>query len=313
MIDCSDTRKSLAIEILNNELGIAPSEIFRFTNGYCHSVYYVKSESGECVLRVTGKENEKYYHGAVKWLGELSKLDIPVPKIIKHGQYKEVFYTLISFLQGKDLGDVYHALTHPQKREIAKELVAMGRKAADLPAYDGYGDSDSGSFKTWSDFLSSYVNRSYERIKRNGVFASEICETVAEVMSRFEDYFAEIKPTAFLDDITTKNVLIHNGKLSGIVDVDYICYGDALKVVGLTNMALLAMKADTVYIDYWLDEIDADETQRKAVTLYTLLTCIDFMSEQGMQFDNGNSVSANEKIVDLLKSIFSELLKELGQ
>ena len=309
MADCSDTRKHIAVEILN-DIGITPTEIFRFTNGYCHSVYYVKSESGECVLRVTGGENEKYYHGAVKWLSELSKLGIPVPKIIKHGQYKDVFYTLISFLPGKDLGDVYHTLTDFQKRDIVRELAEIQRKAAALPACERYGDYDSDSFETWSDFLSSYVNRSYERIKKNGVFASEICETVTEVMRGFEDYFAGIKPIAFLDDITTKNVLIHNGKLSGIVDVDYICYGDALKVVGLTNMALLATQADTVYIDYWLSEIGADETQRKAVTLYTLLTCIDFMSEQGMRFDNGNSVSVNKETTELLKSIFNKLINE---
>ena len=311
MIDCSDTRKSIAIEILNHELGIVPTEISRFTNGYCHSVYHVKSADGECVLRVTGKENEKYYHGAVKWLSGLSKLDIPVPKIIKHGQYKEVFYVLISFLPGKDLGDVYHSLTDFQKRDIAKELAAIQRKAAGLPAYDRYGDSDSGSFETWHEFLLSYVNRSYERIKQNGVFDAAICDAVAEVMRGFEDYFAGIKPTPFLDDITTKNVLIHNGKLSGIVDVDYICYGDALKVVGLANMALLATQADTVYIDYWLSEIGADETQRKAVTLYTLLTCIDFMSEQGMQFDNGNSVSVNRERTELLNAVFNKLMKEL--
>ena len=64
-------------------------------------------------------------------------------------------------------------------------------------------------------------------------------------------YFSAVRPTAFLGDITTKNVLVHEGKLSGIVDVDEICYGDPLFVVGLTHMALLAMGADTDYTTGW--------------------------------------------------------------
>ena len=48
---------------------------------------------------------------------------------------------------------------------------------------------------------------------------------VANCATRFERYFAQIRPTPFLDDTTTKNVIVHEGKLSGIVDVDWICFG----------------------------------------------------------------------------------------
>ena len=127
-------------------------------------------------------------------------------------------------------------------------------------------------------------------------------------MQGLSKYFSQIDPTPFLDDVTTKNLLIHNGKLSGIVDVDEICYGDSLLVVGLTNMALLSMRADTKYIDYWLDELKVDDEQRKAVGFYTLLFCIDFMSEQGMYFNNDKNVSVNQNKVDLLDSIYKELV-----
>lgn len=315
MFNGSDTSKEIAIRILNAELGIIPIEITRFTNGYCHSVYYVKTEKDEFVLRVTSKENNEYYLGSIKWLSELNKLGIPVPKIFSHGQYKEVSYALISFMPGKDLGEVYHTLTDLKKRDIVKELSVIQSKVATLPAMELYGypqSSNNNSFATWSKYLESLITRSHKRIKQNGIFNVDVCDTAITVMHTLEEYFSSVKPTPFLDDITTKNVLIHEGKLSGIVDVDEVCYGDPLNVVGLTNMALLGMEADTNYIDYWLDEMNAVEIQRKSVIFYTLLYCIDFMGEQGMRFANDNAVSYNQETVKLLNTIYHELLEKLS-
>jgi len=131
-------------------------------------------------------------------------------------------------------------------------------------------------------------------------------------MKQFQDYLQNVELLAFLDDTTTKNVLIQDGKLAGIVDVDQICYGDSLLVIGLTNMALLGMKADTKYIDFWLDELNATPIQRKIVIFYTLLFCIDFMGEQGMKFDNGKVISIDDEKIVLLKSTYNKLLGSLS-
>jgi hypothetical protein len=90
-----------------------------------------------------------------------------------------------------------------------------------------------------------------------------------------------------------------------------VCFGDPLLVVGLTNMALLLMQADTKYIDYWLVEMNADDVQRRAVIFYTLLICVDFMGEQGMRFENGNIVPYSQKTTENLSSLYHELLEKL--
>ena len=142
----------------------------------------------------------------------------------------------------------------------------------------------------------------------NKIFDTAVCDNVSSAMDIFQNYLVNVEPLAFLDDITTKNVLIHCGKLAGIVDVDEICYGDSLLTIGLTNMSLLAMKTDTKYIDFWLDELNITPIQRKVVMLYTLVYCIDFMGEQGMKFDNGKVIPANQETIALLKSIYHDLI-----
>lgn len=58
-----------------------------------------------------------------------------------------------------------------------------------------------------------------------------------------------------MDDISTKNLLIYEGKVSGIIDIDWMGLGDMLTFVALTKVALLNMDSDTKYIDYLLDEV----------------------------------------------------------
>lgn len=47
------------------------------------------------------------------------------------------------------------------------------------------------------------------------------------------------------DDISSKNLLMNNGKISGIIDIDWMGIGDKLTYVALTNMALLTWKRRT--------------------------------------------------------------------
>ena len=306
----SDTRKNVALNILHDELKLEPLEVSRFTIGYCHNVYYVETKAEKYVLRITGEESKHFYLGSIKWLSELSLLEIPVPKILEHGQHKDVYYVLMTYILGKDLGEIYHTLDDLQKCTIVKSLVGIQKKISTLPPNKEYGYGYN-SFNTWIEFLESLIERSRKRITKNNVFDTVVCDNVFAAIDVQKDYLMNVEPLAFLDDITTKNVLVQSGKLVGIVDVDEICYGDSLLTVGLTNMSLLAMKSDTKYIDFWLDELQATSSQRKAVMLYTLLYCIDFMGEQGMTFDNDNTVVVSSEKVMLLKSIFHNLLDSL--
>jgi hypothetical protein len=64
---------------------------------------------------------------------------------------------------------------------------------------------------------------------------------------------ARIPSHAFLDDTTTKHVIVDAGKLSGIVDVDVVCFGDPLFTTVLAQMALLNKGHDLDYIVFWSD------------------------------------------------------------
>jgi aminoglycoside phosphotransferase (APT) family kinase protein len=67
------------------------------------------------------------------------------------------------------------------------------------------------------------------------------------------DYLKAIPATPFLWDASERNVLVHNGKITGIVDVDELCFGDPSFVIALTSTALELEEQDTVYTRSTLD------------------------------------------------------------
>ena len=111
--------------------------------------------------------------------------------------------------------------------------------------------------------------------------------------------------------MTTKNVLIHKGKLSGLIDIDNVCFGDKLYVVALTNMALIDKGFNTNYIDYWTEELNITPDERHILDFYTLIFCLDFMSEKGMQFNKTAPMKISDAEILKLKNIFARLYEQV--
>ena len=177
MFHLVDDKKDVAVRILADVCGLPATELVPYPNGYCHSVYRVQTGHHSYVLRVTGTDAEPYYRGALHWLPQLSALGIPVPQILQHGSFEDVFYTLITFLPGTDIGNIYHTLDVAQKRVLARDMATIQQKVSTLPAGSLYGyTADGALYQTWSDFLDSQIARAAARIKQNGIGSSDICE-----------------------------------------------------------------------------------------------------------------------------------------
>ena len=124
-----------------------------------------------------------------------------------------------------------------------------------------------------------------------------------------QGYISSIKPIPYLDDISTKNLLISDGHVSGVIDIDWLGFGDVLTFVAMTKVALLNMELDTKYVDYLLEELHPNADQYKAFIFYCLLFCVDFMGERGTRFLD-KIIPVNQKIIDRLNIIYDELMTQ---
>ena len=275
-----------------------PQKIERCAVGIGNNVYIVECGNTKYIFRSSIAENA--YENTVYWLKKLYLLDIPVPKVFFFGKKAGYNYLILNYIEGKDIGLVYQELHEQEKRKIAKELIEIQRKVASLSA------SHIDDSWSWMQFIDEMLERAEVRIIKNGYFDSEKVKRIREQKKILEEYFLSVEPIFYLDDISTKNLLIFNGQISGIIDIDWMGIGDNLTFIALTYVALLNMNYETDYVDYLLEERGYTDLERRAFLFYSLLFCVDFMGERGTQFGD-KIIDVNECIINRLNYIYEKL------
>lgn len=286
----------------------------RFETGLAHYVYEVMRRDGDpVVVRMADPAHWNGIPGGVYWHEKLKPLGVPLPDMIAHDLALPFPYMILERLPGEDLGYVYAGLTSRQKQDLAEEIVSIQDRVAALPNARWFGwlnsyEHPSEPYNSWRKTLDSGLLEAERLIVKAGVFDSTQVDQVRRASTPFEVYFADVQPAPFLDDTTTKNVIIQGGALSGIVDVDNVCFGDRLYVLALTQMALLSSRLDTDYIDFWAEAWALTREQRKIVDLYTAMHCVYFMGEIGQAFNKEKPAEVNADHVVHLEKVLERLL-----
>jgi len=287
----------------------------RFPQGLAHFVYDVALASGRTlVVRIGRARDRAVLAAAVRWSRRLRPLGVPLPQVLASDTDAELPYLVLERLPGADLGDVYASLAPSERRALALEIAAIQARVGVLPDGGGFGFvlDERGPFaqRTWPEVLRASLARSRARIEQAGAVPGDPAGRVERALARLEPELSAVRPRPFLDDTTTKNVIVAAGRLSGIVDVDWICYGDPLFPVALTRAALRAQALPLDYVDVWADELAA--AGAPALHLYTALFCADFLSEMGQRFNRDAPLAADPERVARLSSLLDDELR-LGQ
>lgn len=287
--------------LFESHLHQLPQSIKRCAVGIGNQVYIVECGKEKYVFRCS--EENKAYEDTIYWLKELSAIDIPIPKVLFHGKYETYSYLVLNFIEGEDIGLIYSNLTKEEKKKIAEDVMEIQRKVSKLQIKHSNNDW------SWNSVLNELLDRADLRITRNGYFDSAKVAQLKDKMYLLEEYFSNVKPIAYLDDISTKNLLIHSGHVSGVIDIDWMGEGDNLTFIAMTYIALKNMDCETDYVEYLLEERGCTEAEKKAFLFYSLMFCVDFMGERGMQFGD-KKIEVNENVVYRLNRIYDDLWEE---
>jgi len=160
---------------------------------------------------------------------------------------------------------------------------------------------------SWSDVLAGSLARSRRRLSGAGLFSLETADRVEALLEAVNSEASQFQAVPFLHDTTTKNVIVTpDGRFSGIVDVDDLCWGDPRFAVALTLAAIEASGGPRHYVAAWMRL--AGFRDDRLFRAYVALFLLDFLSEQGTVF-NGNEVSANAERRPRLLAAFERALR----
>jgi Ser/Thr protein kinase RdoA (MazF antagonist) len=285
--------------IVSAVFGEVVESVTRFPTGSSHFVYDVRAASGRgVVVRISRRDGVEAVRGAVYWSRLLRPKGVPLPELL----YVDLSMTRHPFpavvlerLAGRDLGLVYQDLSRRQLRALAERLAHVQGIVTALPPGRGFG----------------YAADYDERIRAAGLVDEHVVDSVESAVAPFAPYFDRVAATPFLHDITTKNVIVHEGRLSGIVDVDDLCFGDPLLLIALIRTAVLAHGHDPVYVHEWLDIVQPGAEGRAVLDLYTLLHCVDFMGELGQRFNRSAAAPVDPAYCARLQALYTQLLDRI--
>jgi aminoglycoside phosphotransferase (APT) family kinase protein len=303
--------EAMARAILAQALGAEVRAVERFPTGNHHYVYDCRlADGGQAVVRIAAAHSRAAMAGAAQCSDLLRPLGVPLPEILARGEAEGLLYLVLERLPGTDLGHVITLLTPEQRRAIACEIARIQDVVASLPAANRYGYAvrpEHAPHGTWTAALHAMLDRSGRRIEQAGVVDPECVARVRAAVERAQGMLDRKRPRCFLHDTTTKNVIVNEGRLTGIVDVDDFCFGDPLLAPALTLTSLLQAQRPIDYVLAWVEA--ARLSFGDPLLLYVAIFCVDFLAEIGHSF-NGNNAEKQSKAVERLQAF---LIYTLGK
>jgi aminoglycoside phosphotransferase (APT) family kinase protein len=263
-------------------LKATPLTVERMTFTHSGSVIYSIELPGRSVILRASTRCDAFAY-TERNIKTMRGLGIPVPTVVASGivDLEELWtYIILNKIPGRDL---YYELTQMSRVQItrlAEQIVSFQASVSTLPHAEGYGWGQigiGGPDPTWF-----YVFQSDEEAAppESNVSRLDECRIMVHGMKvRLQPYLNTIRPICFLDDLTTKNVLIEDDCLTGIIDLDCVCFGDPLWTIGATGGCIVSDigPEHLFYFEELCRCTGINAEQRQAVNLYASLRALEFL------------------------------------
>ena len=276
--------------------GTSPISLERLTFGHSNKVYDVALPNKNVVLRLNA--HPKMLAGTEHHLSTFAKLGFPVPRPLYADlsltKYP-VAFVILEKLPGRDLRDELAAMTRAQMTKLAKAITEFQRQAIILPRGQGFGWTHLGQsapYKTWLDLVRRDLVEAKRALAERGYAA--LWTNVHARLQQHREYLENVPATCFLDDLTIKNVLVKQGELTGLIDFDWVCYGDPLYWLALTQTAIVSDIG--VPGQYYLEELkrfwNVSPGQSRIVDFYAVIHALDFLRREQREISQKRLLSA---------------------
>ena len=264
-------------EIGEKQLGGLPIEIIRKKIGICNEVYELKYPSNALYFKNETKKKEWIY-GTHRFLSLFQKLHIKVPTIISEDYSKTEYsfcYQIQTKIAGKDLAIVFHELSPSDLKGVAKEVSQIFDKFNTLPYKKNFGGLTGTNEDQIENLLTIIEDKRNAIIQTNTsakLINKEVVDIYNELIADYKKYFLSVRPKLYYNDMSSKNVMIHNGRFNGLVDLDFLMKGDYLEAIGGIIADWYGNESGDIYINEILKLQKLDEYQQRLVKVYAIFS-----------------------------------------
>jgi aminoglycoside phosphotransferase (APT) family kinase protein len=314
-MDTVDHKLAVA-HIIQKEFGERARDIRRMTAGIANEVYSVRLSRREVIVRLNA--DGQSMRGSPAHIALFHSLGIPVPELLAADYSKSLVpfaYQIQSRLDGVDLGQVIEQLSEDQLKAIAREIAAIVRKLEPLPTNGRFGWTGGGeeaAFATWLDLLQDMRAQIAQRDEITRVVGERRLQAIDALLKTHRSYLSRVPSRFYFDDMSSKNVMVADGRFVGLVDLDTVAYGDPLEGIGRIEASWFGAPYGRLYADAVMAELDLTAEARRMVSVYATLNRIYWLSERGFKFNANTSTQIDRDAVKYDEAIIDRMLAELG-
>jgi Ser/Thr protein kinase RdoA (MazF antagonist) len=275
-----------ASSLVQAALGIPTRAIERQTLTHSgNAVFHAELTDGrEVAVRISPRRGSFAY--TQRNLSALSAIGLSVPGVLARGHTTSDAnagsFVILNWIPGRDLQYELPHLSDAQTTQIAETVTEWQSRVASLPESKGFGWAPIGAHAPharWTDLFGLPANTTTP--PEHAAPLEHLRARLRAVRRDIEPYFATLRPICFLDDLTIKNVIVERGALRGIIDVDFVCYGDPHMSIG-TTLAHIAADVGTANLFYGEELIRCAKPSalaQHAIYFYSALWTIGFLAK----------------------------------
>lgn len=304
--------KIVAGQLLNQKVVDAR----RLTTSNMNYVFAIETTNNNYVLRMANSKYKHTYESAIYWQERLLPLGVPIVEFIARdleGKFSPYPAVLMHLIPGDDLCNVYKQLSTEAKQSLAHQMADIFTKTNKLPAGTTYGFAESYEqptpYNTWCDFLSTRIELCRASLAKTDAFPVDVMQQIDNIAKHLQSNLNSVPPKPFLWDASERNVLVYQDQVSGIVDVDNMCFGDPLFTLGLTYLGLEVLGCDNIYCDTWAELMQLDLQTNLRLQFYRLFYTVWFMRHYADEVsENGTAYNLDAEI---LNKLFNENISRI--
>jgi len=169
---------------------------------------------------------------------------------------------VVEAFKGRDARWEVSEMSFGEVEALAKRIVDFQLIARDnikgVAGRFGWGTiNGGGGFDSWWDVLQTFFDPSDISISTaaSSERTRELSTRTVSKLLALRPKFDSVLPLCFLDDLTTKNVIVSEGKLTGVVDFDGVCFGDARLWLALTIVAFTSDVPNSPSAEHYVAEL----------------------------------------------------------
>lgn len=298
--------EAMARRVAEGLLGQRALSVEALALGSTRHDYALRFSLGSFVLSMGPLERASEYAGALALRELLASRGVPVYPFVAVDLIAELSpfaAALEPRAEGEELWAAYGGLSVEQKMELGRSMADIharvrrcGLKASGCGVASWGREGELRA--SWAEWLSERAEAAIRLWRGARGSDHPLAEALIQALEWCQSDLLAVEALPCLRSADERHVLVADGAIKAIMEVDDLAFGDDLSVVALTETALAGKGLDRIYTRAWLERRGMDLSSWRRFELCRAVWALTFLAENAAPGGEGQKRELNERALE---------------